>query len=92
MKPIFVSLLLVLSGLFASFAEAATLSPEGNGAFLYVVGQSAEFRGSISIYDIGADHRLRQADLPSVWFSLTRAGPTVSLRPSIIRSLRRNET
>jgi hypothetical protein len=60
MKPKFVSLLLVLSGLLASFAEAASLPSEGNGAFLYAVGQSADLRGSISVsvYDIGADHRL----------------------------------
>jgi len=43
MKPKFVSLLLVLSGLFASFAEAASLPSDGNGAFLYAVGQSATF-------------------------------------------------
>jgi hypothetical protein len=58
MKPKFVSLLLVLSGLFASFVEAASLPSEQNGSFLYAVGQSAELRGSISVYDIGADHRL----------------------------------
>ena len=58
MKPKFVSLLLVLYGLFASSAEAASPPSERNGAFLYAVGQSANLRGSISVYDIGADHRL----------------------------------
>jgi hypothetical protein len=36
---------LALSGLFASFAEAASLPSEQNGAFLYAVGQSAELSG-----------------------------------------------
>jgi DNA-binding beta-propeller fold protein YncE len=58
MKPKFVSLLLVLYGLFASFAEAASPPSERNGAFLYAVGQSANLRGSISVYDIVAEHRL----------------------------------
>jgi DNA-binding beta-propeller fold protein YncE len=58
MKPNFVSLLLVLSGLFASVAEAASLPSEQNGAFLYAVGQSVGLRGAISVYDIAAEHRL----------------------------------
>jgi DNA-binding beta-propeller fold protein YncE len=57
-KPKLVSFLLALSGLFASYAEAASLSPERNGAFLYAVGQSVDLRGAISVYDIAAEHRL----------------------------------
>ena len=56
--PNFVTLLLILSGLFASTAEAAGESWEGNGALLYAVDQSANMRGSISVYDIAAEHRL----------------------------------
>src|SRR6516162_3478967 len=56
--PNFVTLLLILSGLFASTAEAVGESWEGNGALLYAVDQSANMRGSISVYDIAAEHRL----------------------------------
>jgi hypothetical protein len=57
MKPKFLSLLLALFGLFASVAEAASSPSERNGAFLYAVGQSVDLRGSISVYDIAAEHR-----------------------------------
>ena len=58
MKPKFVTLLFILSGLFASTAEAAGPQLEGNSALLYAVSESANVRGSISVYDIAADHRL----------------------------------
>ena len=57
-KPNFVTLLLILSGLFPGTAEAAGESLEGNGALLYAVNQSANMRGTISVYDIAAEHRL----------------------------------
>jgi len=57
-KPKFAILLFILSGLFASTAEAAGPPSEGNGALLYAVGESANVRGSISVYDIAAGHRL----------------------------------
>src|SRR6516165_354777 len=56
--PNFVTLLLILSGLFASTAEAVGESWEGNGALLYTVDQSANMRGSVAVYDIAAEHRL----------------------------------
>ena len=58
MKPKFVTLLCILSGLFASTAEAAGPASEGNHALLYAVGESGNVRGSISVYDIAAEHRL----------------------------------
>lgn len=58
MKPKFVTLLCILSGLFASTAEAAGPPSEGNRALLYAVGESANVRGSIFVYDIAAEHRL----------------------------------
>ena len=58
MKPKFVTLLFILSGLFASTAEAAGPQLEGNSALLYAVSESANVRGSISVYDIAAEHRL----------------------------------
>jgi DNA-binding beta-propeller fold protein YncE len=58
-KPIFVTLLFfILSGSFARTAEAADPPSERNGAFLYAVGESANVRGSISVYDIAAGHQL----------------------------------
>ena len=58
MKPKFVTLLFILSGLFASTAEAAGPQLEGNSALLYAVSESANVRGSISVYDIAAEYRL----------------------------------
>jgi len=56
-KPKFVTLLFILSGLFASTAKAAGPPLEGNGALLYSVDESVNVRGSISVYDIAAGHR-----------------------------------
>ena len=56
--PNFVTLLLIVSGLFAGTAEAAGESWEGNCSLLYAVDQSANMRGSIAVYDIAAEHRL----------------------------------
>ena len=50
--------LLISCGLFVNAADAADPPSEGNAAFLYAVGESANARGSISVYDIGAKHRL----------------------------------
>jgi DNA-binding beta-propeller fold protein YncE len=58
MKPKFVTLLCILSGVSASTAEAADPTSEGNRALLYAVDESANVRGSISVYDIAAEHRL----------------------------------
>jgi hypothetical protein len=58
MKPKFVTLLCILSGVSASTAEAAGPTSEGNRALLYAVDESANVRGSISVYDIAAEHRL----------------------------------
>ena len=52
------TLLFILSGLFASTAEPAGLPLDGTGALLYSVDESAYVRGSISVYDIAAEHRL----------------------------------
>jgi DNA-binding beta-propeller fold protein YncE len=57
-KPKFVTLLFILSGLFAITAQAAGPPSEGYGALLYAIGESANVRGSISVYDIDAGHRL----------------------------------
>jgi outer membrane protein assembly factor BamB len=58
MKPKPFTLLFILSGLLASTAGAAGPLSKENGALLYAVGESANLRGSISVYDIGAKHRL----------------------------------
>jgi hypothetical protein len=58
MKPKSVSLLFLLSGLFAITAVAEAARSEGNGALLYAVNEASNARGSISVYDIAADHRL----------------------------------
>ena len=58
MQPKFVTFLLILSGLFASTAQAAGPPLKGDGALLYAVGESANLRGSISVYDIGGKNRL----------------------------------
>src|SRR5215467_1649192 len=58
MKPNLTPLLLVLYGLLAGLAQAASPPSEGTRAFLYAVDQSADLRGTISVYDIAAEHRL----------------------------------
>ena len=57
-KPNFVPLVVILCWLFASTAEAADPPLRGNGALLYAVDEAANLRGSISVYDIAAEHRL----------------------------------
>jgi len=54
----FATLLFIAFGLFAGTAEAAGPVLEGNGQLLYAVDESADIRGSISVYDIEAGHRL----------------------------------
>ena len=56
MKPKFGPILMILSSLSAGSVEAE--ASERTGAFLYAVGQSANLRGAISVYDIAAEHRL----------------------------------
>lgn len=51
-------LLLVLSGLLATVAQAGEGATEPSKRSLYAVNQSADNRGSISIYDIDSGHRL----------------------------------
>jgi DNA-binding beta-propeller fold protein YncE len=58
MKPRFASVLFILFGLSATHAAAAGPPSEGTGALLYAVGESANLRGLISVYDIAAEHRL----------------------------------
>jgi len=57
-KPNFVPLVIILCWLFASTAEAADPPFHGSGALLYAVDEAANLRGSISVYDIAAEHRL----------------------------------
>ena len=57
-KPNFVPLVVILCWLFASTAEAADPPLRGSGALLYAVDEAANLRGSISVYDIAAEHRL----------------------------------
>ena len=52
------ALLVILCWLLASTAQAAGPPWDGNGALLYAVDESANIRGSISVYDIAAEHRL----------------------------------
>ena len=52
------ALLFILYCLLASTAEAAAPPLERNGALLYAVDEAANIRGSISVYDIAAEHRL----------------------------------
>jgi len=54
----FAAPLFIAFGLFAGTAEAAGPVLEGNGQLLYAVDESADIRGSISVYDIEAGHRL----------------------------------
>ena len=58
MKPRFTTFLVILSALFASAAQAAGSAPEEHVALLYAVNESANLRGSVSVYDIAAEHRL----------------------------------
>jgi len=58
MKPKLAMLLLILAGLCARTAEAAGAPLERNAAFLYAVDESANVRGSISVYDLATGHRL----------------------------------
>jgi hypothetical protein len=53
-----VALLFILCCLLASTAKAAGPPSGQNSALLYAVDESANIRGSISVYDIAADHRL----------------------------------
>jgi hypothetical protein len=54
----FATLLFILSGLFGGTASAADLASKANGTLLYSVNESADVRGSVSVYDIEAGHRL----------------------------------
>ena len=56
-EPKFVIRLVILSGLLPSAVAAAPPLKE-SAALLYAVDQSANLRGTISVYDIAAEHRL----------------------------------
>ena len=54
----FATLFFILSTFFASTAGIADSSSAAKGALLYAVGESSSVRGSISVYEIAAEHRL----------------------------------
>ena len=56
--PKFVTLFFILSAFFASTAGIAGPSSGAKGALVYAVGESSSVRGSISVYEIAAGHRL----------------------------------
>ena len=56
--PKFATLFFILSAFFASTAGIAGPSSGAKGALLYAVGESSSVRGSISVYEIAAEHRL----------------------------------
>jgi hypothetical protein len=58
MRPKFATLLVILSVLLASPAPAAGPASEETVALLYAVNEAVDLRGSISVYDIAAEHRL----------------------------------
>ena len=58
MKPKYVMFLASLSGLLSIAAEAAAPTPSAAPRSLYAVNEAQNNRGSISVYDIDAGHRL----------------------------------
>jgi hypothetical protein len=58
MKPKYVIFFASVFGLLSITAEAAAPTPSSAPRSLYAVNEAADNRGSISVYDIAAGHRL----------------------------------
>jgi hypothetical protein len=58
MKPKYAIFLVSVFALLSITAEAAAATPSSAPRSLYAVNEAADNRGSISVYDIGAGHRL----------------------------------